>query len=100
MIQEDVLLKWREGGQRVWPDYIWRPIVPCGETRDHLEEDELRGVTSNVKIFDEVISGSSDPDSAIGGMALGGPDNTQGGPRMSVRPRWKLTESPKEGERR
>jgi ribose 5-phosphate isomerase B len=42
-------------GQSVWLDYIRR-----SELRRLIEEDGLRGVTSNPAIFEEAVTGSSD----------------------------------------
>ena len=47
-------------GQSVWLDYIRRSLITSGELRRLIEEDGLRGVTSNPAIFEKAISGSSD----------------------------------------
>jgi transaldolase / glucose-6-phosphate isomerase len=47
-------------GQSVWLDYIRRTLITSGELRRLIEEDGLRGVTSNPAIFEKAISGSSD----------------------------------------
>jgi RpiB/LacA/LacB family sugar-phosphate isomerase len=47
-------------GQSVWLDYIRRSLITSGELRRLIEEDGLRGVTSNPTIFEKAISGSSD----------------------------------------
>jgi transaldolase / glucose-6-phosphate isomerase len=46
--------------QSVWFDYIRRSLITSGELRRLLDEDELRGVTSNPAIFEKAITGSSD----------------------------------------
>jgi transaldolase/glucose-6-phosphate isomerase len=47
-------------GQSVWLDYIRRSLITSGELRHFIEEDGLRGVTSNPAIFEKAITGSSD----------------------------------------
>ena len=47
-------------GQSVWLDYIRRSLVTGGELRRLIDEDGLRGVTSNPVIFEKAISGSAD----------------------------------------
>jgi transaldolase/glucose-6-phosphate isomerase len=47
-------------GQSVWLDYIRRSLITGGELRRLLDEDGLRGVTSNPAIFEKAIAGSSD----------------------------------------
>jgi ribose 5-phosphate isomerase B len=47
-------------GQSVWLDYICRSLITGGELRRMIDEDGLRGVTSNPTIFEKAISGSSD----------------------------------------
>ena len=62
-------------GQSVWLDYIRRNLITSGELNRLIEEDGLRGVTSNPAIFEKAITGSSDyteilraPDSDFAGM--------------------------------
>jgi transaldolase/glucose-6-phosphate isomerase len=47
-------------GQSVWLDYIRRSLITSGELRRLIEDDGLRGVTSNPSIFEKAITGSSD----------------------------------------
>src|SRR5215813_563372 len=47
-------------GQSVWLDYIRRSLIASGELRRLIDEDGLRGVTSNPAIFEKAITGSSD----------------------------------------
>ena len=47
-------------GQSVWLDYIRRSLITGGELRRLLDEDGLRGVTSNPAIFEKAIAGSTD----------------------------------------
>jgi transaldolase/glucose-6-phosphate isomerase len=47
-------------GQSVWLDYIRRSLISTGELKRLIEEDGLRGVTSNPSIFEKAITGSTD----------------------------------------
>lgn len=47
-------------GQSVWLDYIRRSLMTSGELRRLIDEDGLRGVTSNPAIFEKAVAGSSD----------------------------------------
>jgi transaldolase/glucose-6-phosphate isomerase len=47
-------------GQSVWLDYISRSLITSGELRRLIDEDGLRGVTSNPSIFEKAVAGSSD----------------------------------------
>ena len=47
-------------GQSVWLDYIRRSLITSGELQRLIDEDGLRGVTSNPAIFEKAIAGSSD----------------------------------------
>jgi transaldolase/glucose-6-phosphate isomerase len=47
-------------GQSVWLDYIRRSLLTSGELTRLIEEDGLRGVTSNPAIFEKAITGSTD----------------------------------------
>jgi transaldolase/glucose-6-phosphate isomerase len=47
-------------GQSVWLDYIRRSLITSGELGRLINEDGLRGVTSNPAIFEKAVAGSSD----------------------------------------
>ena len=47
-------------GQSVWFDYIRRSMLTSGDLDRLIEEDGLRGVTSNPAIFEKAITGSKD----------------------------------------
>jgi transaldolase / glucose-6-phosphate isomerase len=44
-------------GQSVWLDYIRRDLLTSGELKRLIEEDGLRGMTSNPTIFEKAITG-------------------------------------------
>ena len=47
-------------GQSVWLDYIRRNLITSGELKRLIDEDGLRGMTSNPAIFEKAIVGSTD----------------------------------------
>jgi transaldolase/glucose-6-phosphate isomerase len=47
-------------GQSVWLDYIRRDLITSGELKRLIEEDGLRGMTSNPAIFEKAIAGSTE----------------------------------------
>ena len=47
-------------GQSAWLDYIRRSLITSGELQRLIDEDGLRGVTSNPAIFEKAITGSHD----------------------------------------
>jgi transaldolase/glucose-6-phosphate isomerase len=47
-------------GQSVWLDFIRRSLIESGELKRLIDEDGLRGVTSNPSIFEKAITGSTD----------------------------------------
>jgi transaldolase/glucose-6-phosphate isomerase len=57
---ENPLLALQLFGQSVWLDYIRRTLITSGELRRLMNEDGLRGVTSNPSIFEKAITGSTD----------------------------------------
>ena len=61
-------------GQSIWLDYIRRDLMSSGGLRRLIEEDGLRGMTSNPSIFEKAIVESHDYDEDIRAMALKGKD--------------------------
>jgi transaldolase len=59
-------------GQSIWLDYIRRDLIVSGELRRLIEEDGLRGMTSNPSIFEKAIADSHDYDEDIRALALEG----------------------------
>jgi len=59
-------------GQSIWLDYIRRDLITSGGLRRLIEEDGLRGMTSNPAIFEKAIAGSHDYDEDIQALALKG----------------------------
>ena len=71
-MKENPLLKIQDFGQSIWLDFLRRKMITSGELKELIEQDGLRGVTSNPKIFDKVIAGSHDYDDQIRALALEG----------------------------
>jgi transaldolase/glucose-6-phosphate isomerase len=47
-------------GQSVWLDYIRRDLITSGQLQKMIDNDGLRGMTSNPTIFEKAIAGSPD----------------------------------------
>jgi transaldolase len=56
-------------GQSVWLDYIRRDLFTTGELKRLIEEDGLRGMTSNPAIFEKAISDSKLYDDLLHSLA-------------------------------
>jgi transaldolase / glucose-6-phosphate isomerase len=59
-------------GQSVWLDYIRRNMFSSGDLKKYIEEDGLRGMTSNPAIFEKAIAGSNDYAKSITAMQNAG----------------------------
>jgi transaldolase len=59
-------------GQSIWLDYIRRDLIAGGGLKRLIEEDGLRGMTSNPAIFEKAIADSHDYDADIWAMTLKG----------------------------
>jgi transaldolase / glucose-6-phosphate isomerase len=57
---ENPLLLLQKYGQSVWLDFIRRNLITSGELKRLIDNDGLRGVTSNPSIFEKAITGSTD----------------------------------------
>ncbi|AMR26146.1 transaldolase [Hymenobacter psoromatis] len=55
----------RRFDQSLWLDFISRQVLQNGELKKRIDEDALRGVTSNPSIFEKAIGGSADYDDTI-----------------------------------
>jgi transaldolase/glucose-6-phosphate isomerase len=63
------LVKLGDYGQSVWLDYIRRSLITGGELERLIDEDGLKGVTSNPAIFGKAITGSNDYADALARLA-------------------------------
>ncbi|MGA1977035.1 MAG: transaldolase family protein [Bacteroidales bacterium] len=57
-------------GQSIWLDYIRRDLIASDELRRMIDEDGLRGMTSNPSIFEKAIAESHLYDQDIHDLAL------------------------------
>src|SRR6185503_19071215 len=55
----------QEYGQSVWLDFVSRELLKTGGLKKLIEEDGLRGVTSNPSIFEKAIGHGDDYDAQI-----------------------------------
>jgi transaldolase len=55
-------------GQSPWYDQMTRSLISQGTLKNMIEEDGLRGLTSNPTIFEKAISGSKDYEDALRGL--------------------------------
>src|SRR4030088_3820950 len=46
-------------GQSPWMDYIRRDLLTSGQLKKYIDNDGLRGMTSNPAIFEKAITGSN-----------------------------------------
>jgi len=63
------LVELAKSGQSVWYDQMERKLVTTGKLKKMIEEDDLRGLTSNPTIFDKAIAGSDDYDAQLRELA-------------------------------
>jgi transaldolase len=70
--KKNTLLELAALGQSIWLDYTRRDLILSGELRRLIEEDGLRGMTSNPSIFEKAIVGSSLYEKDIQTMTLDG----------------------------
>ncbi|MGZ7031514.1 MAG: transaldolase, partial [Thermoanaerobaculia bacterium] len=56
-------------GQSVWYDQMERRLVSSGKLQKLIDEDDLRGLTSNPTIFEKAIAGSEDYDAQLRQLA-------------------------------
>jgi transaldolase len=57
-------------GQSIWLDFIRNDMIVSGELRELIEEDGLRGLTSNPSVFEKAITESHIYDRDIRDLAL------------------------------
>src|SRR5579862_1409533 len=57
--KENPLLLLQKFGQSIWLDYIRRDLLTSGELKRLIDDDGLRGMTSNPAIFEKAIADST-----------------------------------------
>jgi transaldolase len=70
--KKNALLELAEFGQSIWLDYTRRDLILSGKLRRLIEEDGLRGMTSNPSIFEKAIVGSQNYEEDIRVMTFDG----------------------------
>jgi transaldolase len=68
-MNENTLNELSKRGQSVWLDYIRRDMLENGTLKKMIEEDDVKGITSNPSIFEMAIAESSIYDSEIQKLA-------------------------------
>jgi transaldolase / glucose-6-phosphate isomerase len=63
------LVELAKTGQSVWFDQMERRLVASGDLKRMIDEDDLRGLTSNPTIFEKAIGGSEDYDEQLRTLA-------------------------------
>ncbi len=71
-MKENPIIKLESFGQSVWLDFIQRGLLTSGELKRMIEEDGLRGVTTNPAIFEKEIGKGHDYDGSIRALARQG----------------------------
>ena len=69
-MKDNPLKKLKTLSQSIWLDYIRRDLIESGKLRRLIDEDGLRGITSNPAIFEKAIAESNIYDQDIREMAL------------------------------
>jgi transaldolase len=73
-METNPLIQLGKFGQAIWLDYIRRDLITSGGLRRLIEEDGVRGMTSNPAIFAMAIVESHDYDEDIRAQTLAGKD--------------------------
>jgi transaldolase/glucose-6-phosphate isomerase len=63
------LVELAKAGQSVWYDQMERKLLTTGRLKQMIDEDDLRGLTSNPTIFEKAIAGSDDYDQQLRRLA-------------------------------
>lgn len=64
-------------GQSIWLDFIDKKLMESGQLQKLIDEDGVRGITSNPAIFEKAISSSSDYDEQIAKHSAEGKTNEE-----------------------
>lgn len=59
------LLQLGQAGQSIWLDYLHRKLIEDGDLRRLIEDDGLKGMTSNPSIFEKAIGEGTDYDDRL-----------------------------------
>jgi transaldolase / glucose-6-phosphate isomerase len=72
-------------GQSMWLDYIRRDLITSGKLKTMIEDDGLRGMTSNPSIFEKAIGESSLYDDMLKSLASSNLDATGKFEKIAIR---------------
>ncbi len=72
LMSNNPLLKLQEYGQSIWLDDLRRKMIQSGELQRLIDEDGIRGVTSNPAIFEKAITGNPEYEKDIRALAAQG----------------------------
>jgi len=70
--ENNPLIELETFGQSIWLDYIRRDLITSGKLAKLINEDGLRGMTSNPSIFEQAFDKSADYEKDIHAMAVKG----------------------------
>ena len=74
-MENSMVKKIHDYGQSIWLDFIDRKLMDSGNLQSLIDDDGVRGVTSNPAIFEKAISNSDDYDADIEKFASQGMDD-------------------------
>ncbi|MDE2839695.1 MAG: transaldolase [Chloroflexota bacterium] len=77
MADRNRLVQLQDYDQSVWLDSISRGLIQSGELQSLVDNDGLRGMTSNPAIFEKAISGSDDYRDQLRALHAAGKSTTQ-----------------------
>lgn len=79
------LLELQKLGQSIWYDNIRRSLLTSGGLKKMIDEDGLRGMTSNPTIFEKAIADSTDYNDQLRELALQGKNAVEIYEEMAIR---------------
>ena len=71
-MSKNILVELQKTGQSIWYDNVRRALIDNGDLAAKVNDDDLRGVTSNPAIFEKAIVGSTDYDQAMRDLIAAG----------------------------
>jgi transaldolase/glucose-6-phosphate isomerase len=83
--EQNPLLALQKYGQSVWLDYIRRDLITGGGLQRLIDQDGLRGITSNPSIFEKAIVGSNDYADFLGQLLAQGLSTGEIYERIAIR---------------
>ena len=66
------LVELQKNGQSIWYDNIRRALIDTGDLAAKIQNEDLRGVTSNPAIIENAIAGSRDYDEQMRNLIAAG----------------------------